>query len=781
MLQPKYMKMFLAEAEQIASKYALKSTGGLQHTVNTEKGAYSQQVSKLWPEQKSTSYSIYKAMEDKKILPEVTTVNNIPSGEVIRNINTKNGEIIGNLSGASTASIDILNLPNKLEEVKKAKGIGSAIKKSFKAGLSAALLSAVAISSPLLTSKAMIAFDQHALAKTAMNYTEEISIKDATLAQKLAYASDKNPLIKDKDLFVSELLEIDKLPDVKFSSEINNKLANNMNLTPEERKEWLATNNQFTLDIYKSKDENRFINRILNLDRAIDENGNLDEKFIEGITRFAPNFSKKHGLGEYIEATEGGKLESVSEDLQAIYNKAVSYNKNNAKISVTEGKRSASYQHKIYQANRLDVNGNYVDPEGQPFTFADGYISRSDHQAGNAIDVHIPGKAQDRKTGANRVYGNFNKDMQRAYRELGFDQKYTLDWGGTYVNDDFGHFGLLEKNKQDVKIPVTKSRSYEEAKEEILKSYTIPNGNLMGTQFYQAKSTFLQQVFDRKIAPKLGLTKKDKAVASMFQETIGSNIPDIINFHQDAKNNWQIFNSQITNLTKSKNLAFRNRGDNSPISTENGIILTTFENFARPQDVHYKSTGTSRTPITLTDDRGIIGVTDQGELIAGSFGEYKNRTDIMISPMPYQKMTTLVKDAEGNQVYRNKEGFLPSAFFPEVRYLDNGEEKIGTFNFVVGDRDATKYGNSDGGRILMKNPDTKQIYLVSGSFQEVSQAFDLIKGDSKYLDTWTLDNGTYVRGLNTHTGDISAIQLASYDALNLGGGGNGIYISKGNK
>lgn len=48
----------------------------------------------------------------------------------------------------------------------------------------------------------MIAFDQHALAKTAMNYTEEISIKDATLAQKLAYASDKNPLIKDKDLFV---------------------------------------------------------------------------------------------------------------------------------------------------------------------------------------------------------------------------------------------------------------------------------------------------------------------------------------------------------------------------------------------------------------------------------------------------------------------------------------------------------------------------------------------------------------------------------------------------
>lgn len=46
-----------------------------------------------------------------------------------------------------------------------------------------------------------------------------------------------------------------------------------MNLTPEERKEWLATNNQFTLDIYKSKDENRFINRILNLDRAIDENG----------------------------------------------------------------------------------------------------------------------------------------------------------------------------------------------------------------------------------------------------------------------------------------------------------------------------------------------------------------------------------------------------------------------------------------------------------------------------------------------------------------------------
>lgn len=162
MLQPKYMKMFLEEAEQIASKYALKGTEGLQHTVNTEKGVYSQQVSNLWPEQKSIPNrvstfnvsGVSKPVKDKEIISEpiieevapsvVTTEkpqivkeslpevpDNVSVGDVVTASNIKNAEKVSGSVGVLTAPDGILDTASKLGEVKTAKSIGSAIKKSL--------------------------------------------------------------------------------------------------------------------------------------------------------------------------------------------------------------------------------------------------------------------------------------------------------------------------------------------------------------------------------------------------------------------------------------------------------------------------------------------------------------------------------------------------------------------------------------------------------------------------------------------------------------------------
>ena len=65
--------------------------------------------------------------------------------------------------------------------------------------------------------------------------------------------------------------------------------------------------------------------------------------------------------------------------------------------------------------------------------------------------------------------------------------------------------------------------------------------------------------------------------------------------------------------------------------------------------------------------------------------------------------------------------------------------------------------------------------MVSGSVSHIKKEFKRLKGNSKYLEAWSLDNGTYARGLSYKDGKLTKQRLVNYDAENTSGG-NGLYI-----
>jgi hypothetical protein len=77
--------------------------------------------------------------------------------------------------------------------------------------------------------------------------------------------------------------------------------------------------------------------------------------------------------------------------------------------------------------------------------------------------------------------------------------------------------------------------------------------------------------------------------------------------------------------------------------------------------------------------------------------------------------------------------------------------------------------------VLFVDPTTKEQYLVSGSAQHIRDTFKKIKGNNKYLEAYTLDNGTYARGLSYKDGKLTKERLNAYDHENTSGG-NGLYI-----
>lgn len=607
------------------------------------------------------------------------------------------------------------------------------------------------------------------------------AVEAAVKQDPLVEAAGKIAEIKDPTKFAESIKEASKLPDVQLPADIVGKTPDQ--LTKEQNRIRLGLQNQFTLDTYKSGDESQFINRFDNLDRILDKDGNINENFIAGVKEYAPNFAKEHGLSDYTLKGQNGLLESVDKDLQAVYNKAISYGGTKTPF-VSQGNRTAEYQHALYKKDRFS-NGNFKDINGQATTYADGYISASDHQGAKAIDIVIPGKAQDRATGADKVYGKFNESMQRASKEL-FGDKYDLEWGGNFVNDDYGHFALKQAEKLALPQPTPVAPKQEplSAKEAFKKTWS--NYDLLESNNPLSKlvnsDTFLRQAYMRKIAPLIGQVKEDPEVVSAFKKTSTDKNIEVKSTHKDIQDVMKLgdrnYHSQILDLDKVK-LGTRNRGDYNTINSSTGIVGTTFEGFVRPQDDFVKTFESGKQEIVpKRDNMGVLGVDDKGNFVKGNYSDFKNRTDVRITPMAHNRIVDFKEDAQGNQMFKHPPGFAASARTPIVRALnDDGTiNENASLGFITGDGNMNKYGQSDGARIVMMNPDTKKTYLVSGSGQELKDAFALIKGKSKYLDTWKLDNGTFVKGLSRDSGVLDGNTLREYDRTNRGGGGNGFYV-----
>lgn len=292
-----------------------------------------------------------------------------------------------------------------------------------------------------------------------------------------------------------------------------------------------------------------------------------------------------------------------------------------------------------------------------------------------------------------------------------------------------------------------------------------------GYKFMSELYTTGSQIVDRKILPMLGLEEKDKEVVSMLKGQ-GDRVVDTIVSRQDPKRPDNIYFSQIQELSNKK-LGYRNRGDHTQIASKNGIQLTTYEAFARPQGEHYKTTGMGRSLIKIEDSQGVIGVDDKGNFVKGIFSDFKKRTDVMITPMPFNKIKSFEEDASGKQKFKVNKG---GSTVPVVTVLDaNGKPKSGSLAFATKGGRVDAYGSVEGGKVLFENPDTKQTYLVTGSIREVKEAFTKIKGKSTYVNSWLLDTGTYVKGLAKKDGILKSADLRNYDNLNRGGG-SGLYI-----
>jgi hypothetical protein len=201
----------------------------------------------------------------------------------------------------------------------------------------------------------------------------------------------------------------------------------------------------------------------------------------------------------------------------------------------------------------------------------------------------------------------------------------------------------------------------------------------------------------------------------------------------------------------------RNRDELKDINTE-GMEITTFA----PFDSNKK----------LPDNKTVLAIDQNGKLHTGMYKDFKNKKGFKVSETFMNKIV----DLPDNQ-YKSAGPDNPGYKHPVAKVIDdNGKLVDGSINLLVKDPSKKNfYGSIQGGRVLFVNPSTKEQYLISGSAQHIRDAFKQLKGDNKYLEAYTLDNGTYARGLSYKDGKLTKERLAAYDKENTSGG-NGLYI-----
>ena len=100
-------------------------------------------------------------------------------------------------------------------------------------------------------------------------------------------------------------------------------------------------------------------------------------------------------------------------------------------LKVIQGRRTEIYQHELWLQGR-DVHGNIVDAK-KIVTNADGYIKKSNHQSGNAVDcafLDADGKVTFDEHYPWALYGKMGETL-------------GLTWGGTFKGlSDLGHLEL---------------------------------------------------------------------------------------------------------------------------------------------------------------------------------------------------------------------------------------------------------------------------------------------------------------------------------------------------
>jgi N-acetyl-anhydromuramyl-L-alanine amidase AmpD/LysM repeat protein len=246
---------------------------------------------------------------------------------------------------------------------------------------------------------------------------------------------------------------------------------------------------------------------------------------------------------------------------------------------------------------------------------------------------------------------------------------------------------------------------------------------------------------------------------------------------QDDPNGRQ-YKSEKLDLSTLKFKA-RNRDDEREFQSE-GMPVTIQFPFVSPKELPSVVLKESNKKQKVEDNSSVIGVDNQGNFVNGQYKDFKNRTDVVISKSPMNRVVSF--DEYPNGISRTKpdtEHHNKNFQVPIINVLsekDNKSIQKGSLNILTKPGKENFYGSVQGGRFVIQNPDTKKSYLVSGSLAEIKQKFKEIKGNSQYANIYVLDNGTYSRGLSFKDKKFTSNRLHSYDNENTGGG-NGLYIT----
>lgn len=230
---------------------------------------------------------------------------------------------------------------------------------------------------------------------------------------------------------------------------------------------------------------------------------------------------------------------------------------------------------------------------------------------------------------------------------------------------------------------------------------------------------------------------------------------------------------QQTVPTSNLVLGSRNRGQYQDIESD-GLEFTTFHPFINGANIKPYNKKTNVNGIN--DDNSVFALDNKGVLHTGIYKNLKNNKDWKFSKTFMNKIVSIDDISLDGARSGN-----PKFWQPQITILENNKLKKGALNILTkkGKAEEDYYGSILGGRVVFVNPLTKEQTLVSGSVSHIKKEFKRLKGDSKYLEAWSLDNGTYARGLSYKDGKLTKQRLIDYDAENTSGG-NGLYIKKYN-
>lgn len=214
---------------------------------------------------------------------------------------------------------------------------------------------------------------------------------------------------------------------------------------------------------------------------------------------------------------------------------------------------------------------------------------------------------------------------------------------------------------------------------------------------------------------------------------------------------------------KDVTLGYRNRAQYTPIQSE-AAAITAFDGFQPFEKIKGKP-GTTYMGI---DSKGRFKV---GDLSAFSTGD-------MLTKTFSNQVIDFAKDKVGKYMFKSDAAHGNRSRNVPVMQIkgNNGQDLLGSLNILINkDNSRNSYGNITGGRVVVKAGN--EIRLLSGSLANIESEIKALKTrqNVNQVTVYTLDNGSYNRGLRTYDKQLTSQDLKKYDLQN-NGGGNFLYI-----